>query len=134
MRGMAWSFAPLVAACVLALGACGRQADTSANAPGGTADSPQVVRPAAPDGPPGGPSGIAGSGPHSGASGADVVPGTTGSGTSEAGTQSAQPGTGLTGGLQGGNSAVMGATGTGSVSSVPPGSANTTSGSAVGQR
>jgi len=138
MRGTAWSFVPLVAACALALGACSKQADTNPNAPGspGTGNSAEVVRPAAPDGPPGGPSGIAGSMPHSGASGGDVVPGTTGSGTTETGgrSQTAQPGTGLGGGLQGSNSAVMGSTGTGSVSGVPPGSANTTSNSAVGQR
>src|SRR5690606_5824112 len=84
----AWTFGTVIAACTLALAGCSDRADTNPNAPGspGTGNTAEVVRPAAPDGPPGGPSGIAGSGPHTGGSGADVMPGTTGSsGTAEAG-------------------------------------------------
>lgn len=126
MERQAWAFVTVVAAFALALGACGKQADTQPNAPGGSADTAEVVRPAAPDGPPGGSSGVVGSGPYSGASGGDVIPGTTGSGRS----QTAQPGAGLGGGLGGGNSAAMGAPATPGGS----GSSNATSSSAVGQR
>ena len=91
----------LVAA--LALAACGRGADGNPNAPGnpGSGNAPEARAPQAPDGPPGGPSGIKGSAPHTGGSGADVVPGTTGRGTAEPGgrSQTAQPGQGTTGGL-----------------------------------
>lgn len=137
-----WAFAALVAGCALALGACSKQVDTNANAPGspGTGHTAEVVKPAAPDGPPGGPSGIAGSAPHAGASGGDVLPGTTGSGTMGAAAQNAQPGVGLNGGLNADKSSVAGSTGTDtSTTSAPsgtaaPGSTNNTPGSAVGTR
>lgn len=91
------------AALALSLGACSRESG-NANAPGspGTGNATQATAPQAPDGPPGGPSGIKGSAPHTGASGGDVVPGTTGSGTANAAGQGpAQPGTGLHGGIAG---------------------------------
>lgn len=150
MQRQAWPFAVVVAACALALGACSKQADGNANAPGspGTGNTAEVVRPAAPDSPPGGPSGIAGSAAHPGSSGGDVIPGTTGSGSSEiAGrSQTAQPGTGINGGLGGSNSVMGAAPATdGNVTSAPGGtgsgstpggngSTNSTSSSAVGQR
>ena len=132
MRRNAWSFASLVAACALTLAACSERADVNPNAPGspGTGNAAQSVRPAAPDGPPGGPSGIAGSAPHTGSSGGDVLPGTTGRGTTDASgrTQTAQPGAGLNGGLGGGNNVM------GSSAAVPGGSSNNTPGNAVGSR
>ncbi len=102
-RSLLPAVAPAITAMLL-LGACGdRQADANPNAPGspGTGNSTQVVTPSAADGPPGGPSGVKGSMAHPGASGADVLPGTSGSGTAEAGgrSQTAQPGMGLNGGL-----------------------------------
>jgi hypothetical protein len=133
------ALALLVAACALTLGACSKQADTSANAPGspGTGNATEVVRPAMPDSPPGGPSGIAGSTPHPGSSGGESPAGTTGTGTDTA--SQSVPGQGLDGGLnssQGaasapaGGNAAMGASGSGALQ----GSPNTTSGNAVGQR
>ena len=114
MQRQAWASASIAVAALL-LGACSERAARNPNAPGspGTGNSAELVRPAAPDGPPGGPSGIAGSAPHSGASGGDMVPGTTGRGTADAGgrTQKAQPGQGLNGGL---------GTGTGLTGSFPP--------------
>jgi hypothetical protein len=144
------AWAPIgLATLALLVGACSKQADSNPNAPGspGTGNATEVVRPAAPDGPPGGPSGIKGSAPHTGSSGGDVMPGTTGSGTSEAGarSQTTQPGTGLNGGL-GGGSGLTGsfpATSTGTTSApmgagpdakVGGGSPNATPGSAVGRR
>jgi hypothetical protein len=150
MKRQAWAFATVVAACALALGACSKQADTNPNAPGspGSTNSSEVVRPAAPDGPPGGPSGIVGSAPHTGSSGGDVLPGTTGSGTDETSgrSQAAQTGTGLNGGLGGSNSVMGAAPATDApVTSAPSGSgpgstaggsgsSNATPGSAVGGR
>jgi hypothetical protein len=90
-------------ALVLTLAGCGRDA-ANANAPESpaTGNPAQAVAPQAPDGPPGGPSGVKGSAPHTGASGADIVPGTTGSGTTNAaGQEPAQHGGGLHGGLAG---------------------------------
>jgi len=129
----AWASAGLATLLALSLSACSDRAAQNPNAPGspGTGNAAEVVRPAAPDGPPGGPSGVAGSLPHTGASGGDVMPGTTGSGTSEIGGRSAtaEAGTGLNGGLGNGSaSPPMGAGPAGS------GSPNNTSGSAVGQR
>lgn len=143
----AWVSPALASLLVLSLGACSERAAQNPNAPGspGTGNATEVVRPAAPDGPPGGPSGIAGSAPHTGGSGADVLPGTTGRGTTEPGgrSQTAQAGTGLNGGLGNGS----GLTGTfpanaGTGTSSGPlgagpggdGSTNSTSGNAVGQR
>jgi hypothetical protein len=126
----------LAAACVLALGACSRPTDPNANAPGspGTGNPTEVVRPSAPDSPPGGPSGIAGSVPHPGSSGGDAPSGVTGAGTVDR-TQPRQPGEGLHGGL-GSSSAMGSAPAAGSATMAPAGggSANTTSGSAVGSR
>lgn len=139
MGSPAWAVAVLLASGAL-LGACSKQDGPNPNAPGspGTGNTAEVVRPAAPDGPPGGPSGIAGSAPHTGGSGADAPVGTTGRGTTETSghAQTAQPGTGLNGGLGGGNN-VMGApaaTGTSGAAAVPDGSSNTTSAGAVGRR
>jgi hypothetical protein len=139
--------APIAAACgaaLLLLGACSDRADVNPNAPGspGTGNTAEVVRPAVPDGPPGGPSGIKGSAPHSGASGGDVVPGTSGSGTVDAGgrSQVAQPGVGLNGGLNAGSglsgSFPAGGTATSAPMGAGPadGSPNANSGSAVGAR
>jgi hypothetical protein len=135
MTRASWPLATLAAACVFALAACSKQVDSNATAPGnpGTGNTAEVVRPAAPDGPPGGPSGIAGSAPHTGSSGGDAVPGTTGQGTADASghSQTAQPGTGLHGGL--GSGTAMGASGA-NAPAVGEGSANTTPGSAVGTR
>lgn len=121
-----WSLVPVAAACLLALGACSKQADRNANAPGnpGTGNTAEVVKPAAPDSPPGGPSGVAGSSPHTGSSGGDVPVGATGSGN----TATAQPGTGLNGGLRDGGATAMGA------APVPGGSTNNTTGSSFGNR
>lgn len=147
MQRKSWPLVTLAAACALALGACSKQADSNPNAPGspGTGDSAELVRPSAPDGPPGGPSGIAGSAPHTGASGGDAVPGTTGRGTTDvtARSQTAEPGSGLNGGLSSaGSNSVMGASpGADTSSTSAPkgaaaggGSSNATSGSAYGQR
>ena len=58
-----WPILTLAAACALTLGACSKQADTNANAPGspGTGNGVVVTQPTAPDTPPGGPSGVKGS-------------------------------------------------------------------------
>ena len=126
----------LAVACALTLGACSKQADTNPTAPGspGTGNAAETVRPAAPDGPPGGPSGIAGSQPHPGSSGGDAPVGTTGATTG--GSQLAQPGQGLNGGL---NTGVAGAAG--APASAPTGmgaagdgSPNSTPSNAVGTR
>jgi hypothetical protein len=132
----------LAVVAAASLAACGRGADSGAtanpNAQGspGTGNKTEQVRAGAPDGPPGGPSGVKGSAPHTGGSGADVVPGTTGRGTSEAGgrSQTAQPGTGLTGGLgasQGQSAMGAGPAGTNAGGS---GSTNRTPSDAVGRR
>ncbi|HEX2544054.1 MAG TPA: hypothetical protein VHL79_04205 [Ramlibacter sp.] len=151
MRQQSWPLVTLAAACLLALGACSKQAETNPVAPGspGTGNSTEVVRPSAPDGPPGGPSGIAGSAPHTGSSGGDVLPGTSGRGTNDvtARSQTVEPGSGLNGGLGTGTSAVMGAapsaeaptssapTGSGPGSTPGgSGSSNTSSRDAVGRR
>ena len=132
-----WAAVVLVATGVL-LGACSKQADSNPNAPGspGTGNTAEVVRPAAPDGPPGGPSGIAGSAPHTGGSGADAPVGVTGRGTTEAGgrSQTAQPGTGLNGGLGGGSNVMGSSAAPGTAGAAVDGSSNTTSSNAVGQR
>ena len=127
----------LAATCVLALGACSRQADSNANAPGspGTGNPTEVVRPAVPDSPPGGPSGIAGSTPHPGSSGGDAPPGISGSGTVAGSQQPTQPGQGLGGGL--GSGSAMGASPAASAATGAPaldGSPNTSPSNAVGTR
>jgi hypothetical protein len=147
MKRQAWASAGL-AAMALLVGACSEHADRNPNAPGspGTGNATEVVKPAAPDGPPGGPSGIAGSAPHTGASGGDVVPGTTGKGSADAGgrSQPAQPGTGLNGGLgaQSGSTVLGSMPGSATATTgtsmgnagAPSGSANSTSRDAVGRR
>ncbi|HYF42086.1 MAG TPA: hypothetical protein VEA35_06510 [Ramlibacter sp.] len=137
------AFAVLLAAGV-ALAGCGRGADSgatsNANAPGspGTGNAATASRPLAGEGPPGGPSGVKGSAPHTGASGGDPVPGTTGSGASETGgrSQTAQPGVGTTGGL--GGTTAMGAAGsqgaTDGAGAASRGSSNSTPDGAVGRR
>jgi hypothetical protein len=132
MKQPAWAFAGLVAVA-LSLGACSKQADQAPNAPGspGAGNSTEVVKPSVADGSSGaGPSGIAGSAPHTGASGGDVVAGTTGKGleASDGRSAPAQAGIGLNGGLGNGSGAAMGNAAAGN------GSPNTTSSSAVGQR
>lgn len=132
VRGAA---ALLLALTTASLGACQRGADSGAtanpNAPGspGRGESAVQAAPQMPDGPPGGPSGVKGSAPHPGSSGGDVVPGTSGRGTNDAGAASVRggpAGAGLDGGL-GGTSA--GGT------TPPPGSTNRSGGGgAVGQR
>jgi hypothetical protein len=147
MMQRTWVFASLAAACALALGACSKQADTNPNAPGnpGTGNATLSSKPVAPDGPPGGPSGVAGSSPHTGSSGGDVLPGTSGSGTAEASgrSQTPQPGSGLNGGLNAGTAAIAGASAAGGTSSAPGGvntsaagngSSNATPDAAVGRR
>lgn len=117
--GNGWQWAALGAVSLALLAGCNRGADSgatsNANAPGspGTGNDRVSVQPAAPDGPPGGPSGIKGSAPHTGSSGGDTVPGTTGTGTAGASTS---PGSGLQGGL--------GASGTGLTGSFPAGGAS----------
>lgn len=104
--------AACAAALALLLGACSERADVNPNAPGspGTGNSAEVVKPAVPDSPPGGPSGITGSLPHSGSSGGDMWPGSTGSGAPQGASQStATPGVGLDGGLGSGAGLVSGA-------------------------
>lgn len=139
MSASAWTSAGLATLLALALGACSERADQNPNAPGSPgSNSAEVVRPAAPDGPPGGPSGVAGSAPHTGASGGDAVPGTTGSSSAEVAgrDKSAQPGVGLDGGL----ASSGGLTGSFPTTSAPmgagaaQGSPNTTPGNAVGSR
>jgi hypothetical protein len=116
----------LAAALSLGLAACDRGAGGNANAPGrpGTGNPVEATTPAAADTTAGGPSGVKGSQPHAGSSGGDAVPGATGSGTSEAGgrSQTAQPGTGLQGGL--GRNAAMS-------SSTEAGTSSATAGGAV---
>jgi len=131
--------AALVAGATLT--GCGRGADSGASsnatAPGqpGTGNAVEARIPQAPDGPPGGPSGVAGSAPHTGGSGADVIPGTSGRGTAEPGgrsTTAQQPGSGTTGGLgtSMGNTAAMPQQG----SAASEGSTNRTTDGAVGRR
>ena len=140
MAGASSTFAILASACALALGACSKQADTNANAPGSpaTGNATEVVRPAMPDSPPGGPSGIAGSAGHPGSSGGDAPPGASGSGTVGA-SQNTTPGQGLNGGIDNPAAAASaaGASGTGAAMGAGgtlSGSTNSTSGNAVGQR
>lgn len=113
-----WLCGCVAAALVLGLNACGRDAETGA---AGSPDSAErvVVQPSAPDGPPAGSSGAKGSGPHTGASGGDVIPGTTGSGTVGAGSQ--QPGTGLHGGLGTSGTGLTGSFPSGTTTSAPMG-------------
>jgi hypothetical protein len=125
----------LAGALSLALVGCDRGgADGNPNAPGkpGTGNATEASAPAAPDTPPGGPSGIKGSLPHSGASGGDAPPGTTGSGTTDAtGRTQVAPGAGLQGGMgsnMGAASAPSGGT------AVPSGSRNRTTAGSVGNR
>jgi hypothetical protein len=124
-----------VGACVALLAACGDQADRNPNAPGspGTGSTAAVVQPVAPDGPPGGPSGIKGSAPHTGASGGDVVPGTSGAGTVANG-QPAQPGSGLNGGLGMTGSFPSGTQTSATMGNAADGSPNTHPRNAIGQR
>ncbi|HET8748089.1 MAG TPA: hypothetical protein VFM98_21005 [Ramlibacter sp.] len=135
------TIAIVAAACALALGACSKQVDTNANAPGspGSGNTAEVVRPAAPDSPPGGPSGIAGSQPHPGSSGGDAVVGASGTGTAGA-SQQAMPGQGLDGGLGTDNAALAASSPAGSGTAMGAGgtaldgSPNTTTQSSVGNR
>jgi hypothetical protein len=129
-----------VAALSLALAGCDRGAKENPNAQGspGTGNARETAAPGAPDTPPGGPSGVKGSLPHTGSSGGDTVPGTTGRGTAEEGgrSQTAQPGSGLQGGL-GGNAGMAGSAASGA--SAPAGiategSTNRTPGGATGRR
>jgi hypothetical protein len=139
--------AALASSVAALLVGCDRGATSNPNAPGspGVGNAPEVRAPSAPDTPPGGPSGVKGSLPHPGSSGGDVVRGTSGSGTDDPSgrSQTAQPGSGLQGGL--GGNAGMSATGTSpsgtsSTSTAPGGSGpaggsgNRTSSGAVGQR
>jgi hypothetical protein len=105
MQARALVLAVLASAC---LAACQRGADSGAtsspNAPGspGTGNAASVSVPQQGESSSGsGPSGVAGSAPHPGASGGDVVRGASGKGTSDnaARSQTAQPGSGLNGGL-----------------------------------
>jgi hypothetical protein len=104
----------LVALLSLGVAGCDRAREANSNASGspGTGNPREVARPSASDTPPGGSSGMKGSLPHPGSSGGDPVPGTTGSGTSDAGgrSQSPQPGSGLAGGM--GAPSSLGMTGT----------------------
>lgn len=150
MTGRHRGFLAAVAVCTLALGACGKQADTNANTPGnpGSGNPATVVRPEAPDGPPGGSSGRAGSVALPGSSGGDAPVGTTGGGTSDAAgrSQSAQPGMGIGGGLNSGSMGIAGsAPPAGTATSAPmgagpepstagKGSSNATPSSNVGSR
>ncbi|TFZ02356.1 hypothetical protein EZ313_13895 [Ramlibacter henchirensis] len=133
----------LAVVAAAALSACGRGADSGATANPSAQGSPgkgnaveQARVPLRGDGPPGGSSGAKGSAPHTGASGGDAVPGTTGRGTADAGgrSQTPGPGTGTTGGLGAsqGQTATMGAAPSGGTAT--SGSSNSTSGSAVGGR
>lgn len=114
------SLAALAAAGALALAACSKQVDGTSNAPvsPGTGNPTEVVRPAMPDSPPGGTS----------------PAGTTGAGSASSSSQTAQPGTGLGGGL--GSNSAMGSSPAGTSTGAPAGSGSTnaTTGSAVGQR
>jgi hypothetical protein len=115
VKRQAWASVGLAFAALL-LGACSERADRNSDAPGspGTGNPTEVA-------------------PQTGSSGGDLMPGTTGSGTTEAGERSgsAQSGTGLKGGL---------GTGTGLTGSFPAtaavgdGGSNPTSRNAVGQR
>jgi collagen type I/II/III/V/XI/XXIV/XXVII alpha len=149
MTQRTWVLASLAAACALSLGACSKQADGNPNAPGnpGTGNATVTTKPTAPDGPPGGSSGAAGSSPHTGSSGGDVLPGTSGSGTTEASgrSQPAQPGVGLNGGLNAATAPIAGTSAAGGGSSGPGGagtsssvagngSSNATPSAAVGRR
>lgn len=89
-----------ILAAALVSAACQRSGESNPVAPGspGTGNAPVSTAPAAGDTPPGGPSGVKGSLPHTGSSGGDAVPGTTGRGTPETGQAGASSG-GLHGGL-----------------------------------
>lgn len=116
---------------MLALGACSKQAENNAVAPGrpGTGNGVEVVKPAAPDSPPSGSSGSSGAVPHTGSSGGDATPGVTGSGT--ASKAPAPTGSGLDGGL---NTHAAGNAGSPEPAAATQGSANTTTGSSFGNR
>ncbi|WP_427915379.1 hypothetical protein ACPWT1_10895 [Ramlibacter sp. MMS24-I3-19] len=126
------------------LAACHRDADSGAtangNAPGspGASNAATVRVPQQGDTSSGrGPSGVAGSLPHPGSSGGDAVVGTTGKGTSanNAESQTAQPGSGLHGGLGASDrTSSMGAAGPSEAATPSQGSANRTTGSSVGNR
>lgn len=131
--------ATALAAVLVAAGlaGCDRGATANPNAPGspGTGNGVVKATPQAPDGPPGGPSGIKGSLPHTGGSGADMPAGATGGHVGNGpGSQQAQPGTGLTGGLgaQAGMSPASATRNT--VPGIAGGSKNTTTGGSVGNR
>jgi len=149
MRFHALTLAAVLAAASLA--GCGRGADSGAtanpNAPGspGSGNPAQARAPQAPDGPPGGPSGVKGSAPHTGASGGDAVPGATGRGLDQAGSrsQTAQPGSGLQGGLGAssgqtamgaGPSGASGPESTGPQGTAASGSSNRSPSTSVGNR
>lgn len=139
-RAATWVL-PLAAAAALLASGCDTRSDPHANAPGSpaTGNPTQAAAPQAPDGPPGGPSGVKGSAPHTGSSGGDAMPGTTGSGTLNAG-NTAQPGVGLNGGLGAGSgSGLSGSfpantTATTGAMGNSGGSPNTSPDSAVGRR
>jgi hypothetical protein len=96
-----------LAFCALALAACERKADTGGVSPGA---------------------------PSTAGNTAEMVPGATGSRSSDAsGTQAAQPGVGLDGGL-GSSMGAASASGSGAAVPVPGGSTNASPGSAVGTR
>lgn len=113
------------AVCLLALGACSKQADQNPVAPGrpGTGNGVTVLEPAAPDGPRTGSGGMTGAARSAGTTYGDV-PGVTGSGNAA----TAQPGTGLSGGIPDGGATAMGA------SPVASGTSNSTTGSSFGNR
>lgn len=133
-----WPIVTLAAACALALGACSKQAETSANAPGspGTGNGVATTQPAAPDGPPGGSSGDKGAAPATGSSGGDAVAGATGDASAVTGSGTQQPGVGINGGLSSGN--VMGNAPSGQnatmASPAGNGSSNNSTRSSVGNR